>query len=261
MIVFYKCEIILYKMKTINVNNTIENVLDGSAGKAEAAWLNGEIRKNPALAREVKLRRKTDEILADRNIIDLRTKLGVIEMKKRASGTMRKAVLKTAKYAAAVALLAIMSSALYFILRPEASHEELYSANYGRYETPGAVRSAVSSNNTLMENAIASYSAREYEKAISFLEQVIVSEKDNMESVFMHGMANMEISNYPGASGSFTKVIEHNDNLYLEDAAWYLGLCYMMTDNTDKALKQFDAIAASKSRYSKQAARLVRKLK
>jgi tetratricopeptide (TPR) repeat protein len=71
----------------------------------------------------------------------------------------------------------------------------------------------------------------------------------------------MEISNYPGASGSFSKVIEHNDNLYLEDAALYLGLCYMMTDNTDKALKQFDAIAASKSRYSRQAARLVRKLK
>jgi hypothetical protein len=56
-------------------------------------------------------------------------------------------------------------------------------------------------------------------------------------------------------------VIEHNDNLFLEDAAWYLGLCYMMTDNNDKAVKQFEAIAASKSRYGKQAARLARKLR
>ncbi len=248
-------------MKTINVNNTIENVLAGTAGKAEAAWLNEEMRGNPALAREMKLRRKTDEIMVNRDIIDLRAKLGVIEMKKRSSGTIRKAVLKTARYAAAVALLAVMSSALYLILRPQESSDELYSANYTRYEAPGAVRSAVSSGNTLMENAIASYSAREYEKAIGFLEQVIVSEKDNMESVFIHGMANMEVSNYPGASGSFSKVIEHNDNLYLEDAAWYLALCYMMTDNTDKAVKQFDAIAASKSRYSRQATRLARKLK
>jgi tetratricopeptide (TPR) repeat protein len=248
-------------MKTINVNNTIENLLDGTAGKAEAAWLNEEMGRNPALAREVRLRRKTDEILGSRDIIDLRAKLGVIEMRKRSSGRMRKAALKTARYAAAVALLAIMSSALYFILRPRESPDELYSANYARYETPGAVRSAISSGNTLMENAIASYSAREYEKAIGFLEQVIVSEKDNMESVFMHGMANMEVSNYPVASGSFSKVIAHNDNLYLEDAAWYLGLCYMMTDNTDKALRQFDAIASSKSRYSRQAARLARKLK
>ena len=112
-----------------------------------------------------------------------------------------------------------------------------------------------------MENAIASYSAKEYDKAIGYLEQVIASEKGNMESVFMHGMANMEVSNYPVASGSFTRVIEHNDNLYLEDAAWYLSLCYMMTGNSEKAVNQLNAIAGSKSRYSRQAARLARKIR
>ncbi len=71
----------------------------------------------------------------------------------------------------------------------------------------------------------------------------------------------MEIKNYPVASRSFSRVIEHNDNLYLEDAAWYLGLCYMMTDNKEKAVKQFSTIASSNSRYSKQAAKLVRRLK
>lgn len=248
-------------MKTINVNNTIENFLGGTAGRAEAEWLNDEMKKNPALVREVNLRRKTDEILANREVIDLRAKLAVIEIKKRSSAAMRKTMLKTAKYAAALALLAVVTSALYLLLRPGESAEELFSANYTRYESPGAARSAVSSGNTLMENAIASYAARDYEKAITFLEQVIVSERDNIESVFMHGVANMEISNYPKASGSFSEVIEHNDNLFLEDASWYLGLCYMMTENTDKAVKQFEAIAASKSRYSRQAARLARKLR
>lgn len=248
-------------MKTINVNNTIENFLAGSAGKAESEWLKAEMNNDSKLAREVHLRRRTDEILADREIIDLRAKLNVIAMKKRSSGTIRRTALKTARYAAAILLVAVVSTALYLTIMPATSADELYSANYARYETPGAARAVVSSGNTLMENAIASYSAREYDKAIGFLEQVIVSEKDNMESVFMHGMANMEVSNYPLASGSFTKVIEHNDNLFLEDAAWYLGLCYMMTDNNDKAVKQFEAIAASKSRYGKQAARLARKLR
>jgi tetratricopeptide (TPR) repeat protein len=248
-------------MKTINVNNTIENFLDGSAGRAEAEWLTGQMKKYPELAREVNLRRKTDAILANREIIDLRAKLGVIEMKKRSSGTIRRTAIKSAKYAAAIILMAMVSTAFYFTLRPDEPAGELFGAYYTRYESPGAVRSAVSSGNSLMENAIASYTAREYDKAINFFEQVIVSEKDNMESVFMHGMANMEISNYPVASGSFTRVIEHNDNLYLEDAAWYLGLCYMMTDNTAKAVKQFEAIAASKSRYNRQAARLARKLR
>ena len=55
-------------MKTINVNNTIENFLGGSAGKAEAEWLKEEMKKDPALAREVNLRRKTDEILCKQGV-------------------------------------------------------------------------------------------------------------------------------------------------------------------------------------------------
>ena len=247
-------------MKTINVNNTIENYLSGSAGKAEETWLKEEMQRDPDLAREVTLRRRTEEILADRSIIDLRTKLGMIEMKKRSGGTFRRTAARAASYAAAILLAIFLSSVLYVSLRPQ-SNDSLFDRYYARYETPGAVRSVVSSGNTLMDNAIASYTAKEYDKAIGYLEQVISAEQGDMETVFMHGMANMEVKNYPVASGSFTKVIEHNDNLYLEDAAWYLGLCYMMTDEKDKAAKQFDAIAASKSRYSRDAAKLARKLK
>ena len=248
-------------MKTRNVNNAIEDLLGGHADKAGKDWLNNEIKKDPSLAREFILRRKTDEIIADRKVIDLRNKLNSIEMKKRSAGTLRRTMVKSARYAAAVALVAFISTAFYLVLRPGSSPDELYTANYSRYESPGAVRSAVSPENTLMENAIASYSAREYDKAIMFLEQVISTGQEDMESVFMHGMANMEVKNYPVASGSFSRVIEHNDNLYLEDAEWYLGLCYMMTGNREKAMKQFAEIASSGSRYGRQAARLARKIK
>ncbi len=247
-------------MKTINVNNTIENYLNGSVGKAEENWLKEEMQKDPALAREVALRRRTNEILAERNIIDLRTRLGVIEMKKRSGGTLRKTAIRVAKYAAAILLVVIISSALRLAFSP-GSNEALFNKYYARYETPGAVRSLVNSDNTLMENAIALYGAKEYDKAIGYLEQVIANGQADMETVFMHGMANMEVSNYPVASGSFTTVIKQNDNLYLEDAAWYLGLCYMMTNDIEKAAKQFSEISASKSRYSKEAAKLVRRLK
>lgn len=247
-------------MKTNKVNNAIENMLGGQTDKAGEDWLMKEMNKNPDLNQEVKLRRKTDEILADRQIIDLRNKLNVIERGNRSAATVRKLLVKSARYAAAVAVVALLSTALYLGLRSGSSADELYATFYSVYESPGAVRSAENSGNTLMENAIASYSAKEYEKAIIYLEQLIKSDGEDMESVFMHGMANMEVKNYPGASGSFTRVIEHNDNLYLEDAAWYLGLCYMMTGNNEKAVTQFKAIASSRSRYGKQAARLARRL-
>jgi len=248
-------------MKTNDVNNAIENWLGGRADKSVEEWLMKEIKRDASLKREVTLRRRTDEILADRDIIDLRHKLKAVEINKRSAVAVRRTVIKSARYAAAVILVAIISGSLYFGLRSGSSPEELYSSYYARYEAPGAVRSVVSSGNTLMENALASYASREYDKAIVYLEQVINTGQEDMESVFMHGMANMEVKNYPVASGSFTKVIEHNDNLYLEDAAWYLGLCYMMTGNNEKAKNQFNAIASSRSRYGKQAAKLARRLK
>jgi tetratricopeptide (TPR) repeat protein len=248
-------------MKTINVHNTIEDFLSGTAGAAEKAWLMKEMKHDPALSREIYLRRRTDEILAAREVLDLRAKLGSVEIKKRSSSALRQTASKTAKYAAAIALVALISSVLYLVLRPASTTDELYSSYYSGYVSPGAVRSGVSSGNTLMDNALALYSAKEYDKAIGYLEQVIASDQDNMEPLFMHGMANMEVSNFPVAEGSFSKVIAHNDNLYIEDAEWYLGLCYMMTGENNKALKQFSAIAESKSRHSRQAAKLAGKLK
>ena len=248
-------------MKTMNVHTTIENFLSGTAGVAEKAWLKKEMKRDPAVERELNLRRRTDDILAGREILDLRARLATIEMKKRSASALRRTAAKAAKYAAAIALVALVSSVLYFVLRPTTTADELYTSYYSGYESPGAVRSGISSGNTLMDNALALYSAKEYDKAIGYLEQVIATDKGNMEPVFMYGMANMEVSNFPVAEGSFTKVINHNDNLYIEDAAWYLGLCYMMTDEKEKALNQLSAIADSKSRHSRQAAKLVRKLK
>jgi tetratricopeptide (TPR) repeat protein len=247
-------------MKTINVNNTIENYLSGNAGKVEKAWLLDEMKKDPGLAREVSLRKKTNEILARKDIIDLRTKLAAIEIKKRSGMSLRKTAAKTARYAAAVALVALISTAIYFSLR-QTSSGDLYRQYYSRYELPGAVRSVAGTGNSLMDKAIASYTMKDYQDAIGYLEQLINSGQSNMESVFMHGMANMEISNYPVATRSFNKVLENNNNLYLEDAAWYLGLCYMMNGEKAKAINQFSTIADTKSRYSRQAARLARRLR
>jgi len=247
-------------MKTINVNNTIENYLSGNAGKAEKAWLLDEMKKDPGLAREVSLRKKTNEILERKEIIDLRSKLAAVEMKKRSGETLRRAAARTARYAAAIALIALISTAVYFSVR-QTSSGDLYQKYYSRYELPGAVRSVAGTGNSLMDKAIASYTMKDYQEAIGYLEQLISTEEDNMESFFMHGMANMEVRNYPVASRSFNKVLENDNNLYLEDAAWYLGLCYMMNGEKEKAVSQFSAIADSKSRYSRQAARLTRRLR
>lgn len=233
----------------------------GRSGRGDFFTAAGRSGYLPGPEREDALRRETDEILANSDLLELRRKLTELEMKKRSSHSVRRNLARAARYAAAAVVLAVISSALYFTLRPGSAADDLYLANYARYEAPGAVRSAVTAGNALMHEALASYNAREYEKAIVLLEQLTDEGQDEIEPVFIHGMANMEVKNYQKASGSFSTVISHNDNLFLEDAAWYLGLCYMMTENKEKAQSQFRAIADSGSRYARQAAKLARRLR
>ncbi len=248
-------------MKRNNANNPDYQHLAGKPGRAVNSWLTDLTNDSLSAEREAALRQKSDEILADSGLLELRRKLIHLDSKKRSAERVRRGLVRAGRYAAAVAVAALVTAALYLIMRPGSSPEELLLANYARYELQGAVRSAETTDNTLMQDAMASYNAREYEKAIVCLEQLIDKGQKEMEPVFMHGMANMEIKNYQQASGSFRSVIDHNDNLYLEDASWYLGLCYMMTDNREKAVTQFEAIAASGSRYAKKAARLARRMR
>lgn len=247
-------------MNAINVNNIIENYLNGTASKAEEIWLLGEMETDKNLTSEVELRRRTNKILEDRRVIELRNKLEVIEFRKRSLSPVKRTAIRVAKYAAAVACIALISSALYFPFRSTPA-DHLYNKYYSAYELPGTVRSAGTESNIMMRNAINSYKAHDYKTAISYLEKILGSGVQNVESEFIYGMANMGVHNYPVASKSFSKVIQQNDNLYIEDAAWYLGLCYMMNNETDKAVRQFEYISASKSRYSKEARKLARKLK
>jgi thioredoxin-like negative regulator of GroEL len=57
------------------------------------------------------------------------------------------------------------------------------------------------------------------------------------------------------------KVIDDNDNLFLEDAEWYLALCYLKTQEPEKAADVLDQIKRSESIYKKDAARIMRKMK
>jgi thioredoxin-like negative regulator of GroEL len=82
-----------------------------------------------------------------------------------------------------------------------------------------------------------------------------------MESVMMTGISKFEEENYPDAKVSFTRVIDNKDNLFFEDAQWYLALCYLKTGEKDKAVNSLTFIKQSESIYSNNARKILRKMK
>jgi hypothetical protein len=82
-----------------------------------------------------------------------------------------------------------------------------------------------------------------------------------MQSVLLNGVSNFEDQKFPEAKLSFTTVIDDNNNLFIETAKWYLSLCYIKTNETDKAISQLTAIGDDDGIYSKDARKILRKLK
>jgi tetratricopeptide (TPR) repeat protein len=117
-----------------------------------------------------------------------------------------------------------------------------------------------------MENAdftlaLEFYNTNDYANAARFFNKVVESNPKDMQSVLMSGVSNFEDQKYPEAKNSFATVIKDNNNLFIETARWYLALCYIKTDDKDKAISQLKLITDENGIYSKNAGKILRNLK
>jgi hypothetical protein len=70
-------------METIDFSHFIERYNAGEMSDAEIQWFNKELEGNLKLRDEVILRKRSDDILKNQNIISLRNKLSEIEKEER----------------------------------------------------------------------------------------------------------------------------------------------------------------------------------
>ena len=66
-------------MKTIDYSFFIERYNTGEMNDAEKSWFLKELNGSKKLQEEVALRKKTDDILRNQNVLQLRSKLAEIE--------------------------------------------------------------------------------------------------------------------------------------------------------------------------------------
>jgi len=248
-------------MKTIDFSYFIERYNLDEMNEPEKAWFEKELNNNNDLRKEVQLRKKTDKILEQQAVMQLRTKLASIERARAVPGTSRKPVKHvTMKYAAVFAGLILIGS-LIILTRKSLTVEEIFGKFYTSYETSAPARSFQAEINPDYTRAIEYYNVHDYRSAAMYFSKVIGRDPRDIEATMMLGVSNFERNNYPEAEKSFRKVTATSDNMYLEDAEWYLALCYLRTDETAKAVDQFTSIQKSTSIYSKKAGKILRNIK
>ena len=248
-------------MKTIDFSYFIERFNAGEMDDAEKEWFRKELNNNEKLRKEVDLRRRTDTILKNQDVMNLRNKLNAIEKKRSVPLPARKPGRRiNIRYAAAIAGVVIIGS-IALLSDRQLSSDEIIDRFYKPYEAESSLRSVELVKNQDYKLALEYYNINDYRNAAIYFEKVIENEPGNMHSTLLNGISNFEIQNYPKAEGSFSKVIDDNNNYYIDHAQWYLALCYIKTDEKLKAVDQLAIIEKSRTIYRKDAKRILRSLK
>jgi tetratricopeptide (TPR) repeat protein len=249
-------------MKTIDFSYFIERYNAGEMSESEKQWFLKELEGNEKLRNEVNLRKRTDEILKNQNVMSLRNKLSEIENRRKEVKKPVKDSKKTVfiRYAAVFAGLILIGSIAMFSGK-NLNSEKIMKHYYKIYEPPTSQRSAESGTNADFTLALEFYNTHDYEKAAVLFNKVLENKPYDMQTVLLKGVSNFEEKKYPEAKQSFVKVIDDKDNLYIDQAQWYLALCYLNTYETEKAKQLFKIIVNGDGIYKSDAKKIIRGLK
>lgn len=248
-------------MKTIDFSFFIERYNAGEMDETEKLWFKKEMVGNENLRKEVELRQKTEDILKKQDIINLRTKLCTIEKSRETSVLRKKRIVPVYfKYAAVVAFM-IVTGGIFILTENKPDNDEILEKYIKPYEATSSVRSDKVTSNPDFNLALEYYEIHDYRNAAIYFNRTLADQPGDMQSTLLKGISNFEIRNYPEAEESFVKVIDDNKNLYIDHAQWYLSLCYIKTDEREKATELLAIIEKSKSIYNKNAKKILRNLK
>jgi len=110
--------------------------------------------------------------------------------------------------------------------------------------------------------AVIKFQQKDFRTSAVLFKSILKKDQSNIAVWFYYGISNIEIQNYDNAIKAFNTIIEQNDNLYIEHAEWYKGLCYLKNNQKDKAIEQFNVVASNPDNFHQQEAKnILEKLK
>jgi predicted transcriptional regulator YheO len=243
----------------------MEGYIYNELSDEEMALFEAELSANQDLLSEIDLIRNVDQALMESDVVQLRHKLqeisGEIASRKRTERSFVARIKVRKMVLSSVAASLILLLGLTGILSSRSSEGELYEKFYSAYQTTGIARSSGVSSNQSLTLALQKFDSQDYEAALRLLQDVVSRDDDNMVGHFYSGVSFQETGKYQNAIREYETVIIDKDNLFVEQANWYIGLCYLQTNENKKAYRQFKKIAQHDGFYQLKAQAILRKMK
>ncbi len=241
----------------------IEKYIDGElAGKSLDEFL-AELGENTDLMTEVNMRRNVNEAIGEKDVLALRDEL--MKARENAENTEVKSIIPETKlnlaknlkkYAAVMVLLLGLSGVL------NISFNSLDKTYDSFYKSPQwSPERSISNEVDYLSEANFYFMNNEFEKALEIYDKALETETEKYAFHFYKGASLQNLNKYEEAIPEFNQVINHANNLFIEEAEWNKALCFIKLGEIDKAKVQLTAIIDKNSFYKKDAKAILRRLK
>ncbi|MFD2568440.1 tetratricopeptide repeat protein [Pseudotenacibaculum haliotis] len=160
-------------------------------------------------------------------------------------------------YTAATAVL-IFFVVNVFMLKPK-SNEELFSKYIQKTDLFALIDRGYVGNDSLLSKAQDYFDNKEYQKAADILTQVVDSSKNSNVYIYL-AISQIELNEFDKAEKTLNKLILSR-LLDAQKAYWFKSLLYLKTDQVEKSKKELQIIIDSSYFKSKDAKKLLKKLK
>ncbi len=248
-------------MEKIEFTRFIERYLEGKMQSSEKQWFEKEIDGNLWLQKELELRRKADKIVSNLGAIDLRSKLMEAETRHKDISRVEKAVKKIPVNYAALFLGLILISTLLILSGNSFDIGSFTDSAVDAYSVNTTSRSDSPVYPAELMTGMQFYSNDDFSLARTEFAKIPDTSENTIHSKYLLALSNMQLKEYSEAVKFFTQVIDHDDNMFLEESKYYRGLCHYNLDDMDKAKIIMEGIINSENRFRKDAKKILKKIK
>ena len=160
----------------------------------------------------------------------------------------------------AAGIFMIWGISVVFFNNPSKSQNDRIFANYYRtYKMDNKLVYRVPSNNDY-GIAYDQYREGNYREAINEFEGIIRHDTTRITACFLLGISFIEVQNYSEAIKNLAYVIDQNSGI-IQQAEWYLALCYIKTRKTAQANLMLNRIIDENNCYKQLASEILKKIK
>ena len=242
---------------------SIEDFIDGELEDALIEEFNAELHENSDLIAEVELRRQINEIIGENDIRTLRAELKDAKELAETNKVRNMIPITDSKFykylRTSVAVIVFLIGVAGVFNSGYLSIDRTYDKFF---ESPSwSAERSVNADLTLLQKAQIAFMAEDYIGVIKMKEMALSTATNNPVFQFYAGASLQQLNKFEDAITDYTQVINHADNLFVEEAEWYRSLCYMKLGNKFQAKQELIAVVNRNGYFKQDAKAILRRLK